>query len=536
MKNPKNKKVSKKEIKAEITSDVLEVITYSFAKLKDGTAKLDKKGKLDNSYYKTIYKTINELLKAKEKETIMDDGYDQVRKLLLLWHMLTNHFESDPEGEYFNEIKYFDEFKEAYKNSSYSDFKKNILDNPIPVKKITLTITADFLDKELKGIDGIDEQIDFLGELLISSTNLLIEKKKETVILNKSFLKTVIEKDNIDTIDIENLELLLKDEYLTDYFYRKLVEYEKSLINSKDYLNKPAVPPFSHARVDIIEKEINLINAYIRVRIGFKEYSVDKYLSDDKYCFNNDISLTLMFYRLLKTYNEKKNYLDIILKNKKFDLENILIESKYKDEELYKQIIISLKEDIHKIEKIKIELAPLDLTSEAIEINKKEKPIIINNEEIEKIPVIIKREIFIKGFQKLIIPPKHFTPYIECEKPDDEKINNLVSDHFYFINDGDKEKEYTLNTKPITWIVTHTQASFYGFVRACEDLKIFAYEEHKNNKLYYSHFEYIKNGENAFIKNIRRKKSDFDIIKKENFERIIKDEVVKDVIRSFLDL
>jgi len=509
-----NKKVSKKQIISETISEVIDGITYSFAKLKDGTVRFDKKGKLDNSYYKTI----NELLKAKEKETIKNDGYDQVRKSLLLWQILANHFEGDPEGEYFEDIK------EVYKKSPYSNYK-NILENPISLGKTTLTTTPDFLDEELKGIENIDNQIEYLEKLKIYYERKLTETKKETIILSKSFLKIVIEKDNFNFIDINNLESLLDDEHYIDTIYYQLIKHQKLLINSKDihlletfYTKqnrqniklknekdfKPAIAPFSHIRVDIIEKEINLINLYLRVREGSREYLKNKDLNNDKYCFDYDIPLVIMFSRLLKSTSEKKFYLNKILERTK------------KEEDF---------------DKINSELDYLVLNLEATEVNKKETKIIIDNAKIEKIPVLITRENFVKGFKILVIPPMPYTPYIECER-NDEKINNLVSRHFYFVNEDNKIDKFTKNNEKIDWI-TENQNPFYWFLDSCEHFNIFSDEQKRKYELYSKHFSFNKNSLKP--KNISSRKSKLHAAAFKSGHYTINDILVSSVIKIFLE-
>jgi hypothetical protein len=504
-----NKKVSKKEIISETISEVIEEITYSFAKLKDGTVKFDKKGKLDKSYYKTF----NELLKAKEKETIKNDGYDQVRKSLLLWQILANHFEVDPEGEYFEDIK------EVYKKSPYSNYK-NILENPIFLKKITFTITSDLLDEELKGIENIDKQIECLEKLKTSSERILTEKKKETIILSKSFLKTVIEKDNFDFIDINNLESLLKDEHFIDTIYYQLIKHEKLLINSNDihlletfYSKqnrenkkpknekdfKPAITPFSHIRVDIIEKEINLINLYLRVREGFREYLKNNDLNNDKYCFDYDIPLVIMFSRLLKSTSEKKFYLNKILKRTK------------KEEDF---------------DKINSELDYLELNLKKTDENTKNK--------IEKIFVLISKLQFLKGFKLFVNPPQELNipPYIDFENKN-EIITELVANHFYFVNEDNEIDKFTKYNEKIDWI-TENQIPFYWFLDSCEHFKIFSDEQqYRNDELYSKHFSYNKNNLNP--KNISSRKSKIQAVAFKSGHYKIKDILVRSVINIFLE-
>jgi len=502
-----NKKVSKKQIISETISEVIDGITYSFAKLKDGTVRFDKKGKLDNSYYKTI----NELLKAKEKETIKNDGYDQVRKSLLLWQILANHFEVDPEGEYFEDIK------EVYKKSPYSNYK-NILENPISLGKTTLTTTPDFLDEELKGIENIDNQIEYLEKLKIYYERKLTETKKETIILSKSFLKIVIEKDNFNFIDINNLETL-KDEHLIDSIYRQLIKNEKLLINGKDInlqktfytkqnrqnkkpKNKkdfnPAISPFSHIRVDIIEKEINLIISYLRVRKGFREYIKNNDLNNDKYCFDYDIPLVIMFSHLLKSTSKKRFYLNKIIKRTK------------KEEDF---------------DKINSELYYLDLNLEATEENTKDK--------IEKIFVLISKTQFLKGFKLFVIPPQKFNkpPCIDCENKD-EMINELVANHFYFVSEDNKIDKFTKDIEKIDWI-TKKQTPLYWFLDSCEHFNIFSDEQkNRNYKLYSQHFSYNKNSLKP--KNISSRKSKLHAIAFESGNYVIKDVLVRSITEIFL--
>lgn len=431
------------------------------------------------------------------------------------------------------------------KKKKLKNKKVSKLDVPMHKIKVSRSITADFLDEELKDIDNIDKQIEFLRGLKIYSEEKLNEKKKETIKLSKSFLKAVTKKDNIDSINVDNLELLLEDKDLIDPIYRKLIKYEKLLIDGKDVhllkifytkqnrqnkktkqnrqnkkpinkkVFKPAITPFPHALVDIIEDELNLINKYLRVRYGLREYLSNNDLNHNKYYFGYDISLAIMFSRLLKTYKEKKFYLKKIKKGIKVNLKNIMsdIASKDKDERQYKQIIISKKEDI---DKIKYELDYLKITSEANEDNAKEKK--ISNNAV-RILLNIERLKWNKIIKHLVKNQR-----IGC-KNNDEEINMLITNHFICNDDIGGEIDECENK--INWI--GNLESFYQFVAVIESFDI---TKEKRNNNYCSHFEKIENGINTLIeKKITKNKNSYKFNKEDhNYKDTIKDVVIKDIM------